>query len=165
MTAPKKPNPQSAIRNPQSPIPNPQLLEALLRDAQEAYANLLTLIERNLQAAVGDDADQENVFAGAVADGMSQADARLAALREHLEPWSRRRGLYTPELAERVDRFLDLLEKGLLGLQAHVAYRTREVERMLAEAREALAKLSSQRAGFQGYRQKSGKAKMLDKKA
>ena len=136
-----------------------------MRDAQDAYANLLTLIERTLQGAVDEEVEKEDVFAEAVADWMSQADTRLAALRERLEPWSQRRRLYPPELAERVDRFLDLLGKGLLGLQAHVAYRTREIQRMLSEAREALQKLNSQRAGFQGYRQKGGKPKMLDKNA
>jgi len=173
------PNPQSSTRNadpssssnPQSPakpseiIPNPQLLEALLVDAQDAYANLLSVIESSLQAAVDEEPDRQDVFAGAIADGMSQADIRLAALREHLEPWSRRRKLYPPELAQRVDHFLDLLEKGLLGLQAHVTHRSREIREMLGEARETLQKLNSQRAGFQGYRNKGEKSKMLDKKA
>ena len=158
-------NPQSAIPNPQSPIPNPQLLEALLADAQDAYANLLSLIESSLQAAVDEEPDRQDVFAGVIADGMSQADIRLAALREHLEPWSQRRKLYPPELAQRVDHFLDLLEKGLLGLQAHVTHRSKEIREMLAEAREALQKLNSQRAGFQGYRNKGQKSKMLDRKA
>jgi hypothetical protein len=163
--------PQSALRNPQSPpkpseiVPNAQLLEAVLVDAQDAYANLLSVIESSLQAAVDEEPDRQDVFAGVIADGMSEADIRLAALREQLEPWSRRRKLYPPELAQRVDHFLDLLEKGLLGLQAHVTHRSREIREMLGEAREGLQKLNSQRAGFQGYRNKGQRSKMLDKKA
>jgi len=136
------------------PPPDAHLLEALLNDAQDAHARLLALLEHTLQADLDSDAQQALAFQPQIEALMAEAGARLDALQAHILPWPERRRLYPAELAARVDRYLELLLKGLRGLQAQLDRRMGDLEERRRELRQALEQLDRQRKGLKGYKQK-----------
>jgi hypothetical protein len=150
---------------PPSNRDDPVLLEAFLNDAQKTYANLLALIEHSLQADPETEASQAMAFQAQIAELMAESRVRLDALNDAIRPWDERRGRFPPDLAARVDRFFELLETGLKGLQSQVSHRLAGIEERRAELRQAIEKLSEQRRGVQGYRQKDPRSKRLRHKA
>jgi predicted nucleic acid-binding Zn-ribbon protein len=144
---------------------DPKLLESILQDTQDTYAQLLVLIEQSVQSDPETQASQAMAFEAQIDDLMQQADAQLTVLRKQIEPWSERRKAYPPELAAKVEKFLSLLEKGLTGIKSQVDHRVADLEERREEIQKSLAEISQQRKGLQGYKSKGTGSKLLNKKA
>ena len=104
-------------------------------------------------------------FQGQIDRLMGETETRLRLLLEAIAPWDERRKTYPPDLAAEVDRFLELLEKGLTGIQTRLGHRVEDIESRLAKMRENMDSLSQKREGVQGYRQPNTRLKGFDKKA
>jgi cell pole-organizing protein PopZ len=144
---------------------DPQIIEAILQDTQDTYAQLLALIENSVQSDPETQASQAMAFQAQIDDLMQQADARLATLRQHIEPWSERRKAYTPDLAAKVEKFLSLLEKGLIGIKSQLDHRVEDLKQRREAIQKTLDETGQQRKGLQGYKSKGTGSKLFNKKA
>jgi cell division septum initiation protein DivIVA len=149
-------------------IPNrddPRILRALLNDARDSYARLMVLTENTLQGDPVREAAQALAFQKQIQETMTESELRLASLMECIEPWSERRRVYPGDVAAEVDKFLDLLQKGLTGLLSQIEHRVELIQSRQTELRETLEKLNQQRQGIQGYRPGSApRSRYLDDK-
>ncbi|NQU42770.1 hypothetical protein HQ520_05760 [bacterium] len=138
-------------------------LAAILADTEDVYARLLEAIERSLQA---DPEMPANEAASREIETLMRAgDQKFQALRQCIEPWERRSAEYPPDLVDRVNGFLGLLEKGLKGIQGQIDHRVADLRKRRQEVQETLAKLNQQRQGVHGYRQKGNKSRLIKKQA
>ena len=147
------------------PSDDPKLLESILQDTQDTYAQLLVLIESSVQSDPETQASQAMAFQAQIDELMLQADARLALLRKHIEPWSERRKVYPPELSAKVEKFLALLEKGLTGIKSQVDHRVEDLKQRREAIKKTLEETGQQRKGLQGYKSKGTGSKLFNKKA
>lgn len=151
---------------PARPSPNPLLAQALLRDAKEASGALFLLMEQSLNIDAEDDIQAEagKVLDAQIAELAPRAETLLRNLRNEIDPWPARRGEYPPELAQEIDHFFSLQDKGLAALKGQLDHLTREAEQSLTDLGEEMRKLQCRKQGLQGYKGRTITPEMLNKK-
>lgn len=143
----------------------PDLLRALVEDLRQGYTQLLALVDHSLIADPQSEASQALAFQDQIRGLMAETQARLGLLIETIRPWDERRRAYPAELADGVDTFLALLEKGLRGVQSRLDHRQRDIEQRMAAMRQSMVALNQKRQGVQGYRQQDTRPKGFNKRA
>ena len=143
---------------------DPQLLKSILQDLENSYAQLLALVGQSLQIAPDDDQERLQTFHPQIQQLMEETDVRFVLLQEKIHPWKERRNAYPPELAQEVDAFLGLLEKGLSHLKAQLDIRVDDLQKRRDDLKKTLDELNRKRQGVKGYKQKDSQSKLMDKK-
>ena len=141
------------------------LLAMMVDDLERDFAELLTLMAHSLGADPEEQVTEASAFQHRISELQCKTEAGLKSLQSMMHPWSERRRQAPPELAVRVDRFLELLVSGLKSIGRQVEYRVEDICKRRAAIADALESLSKQRKGVQGYRQKKDSSKIIRGKA
>ncbi len=148
-------------------VPNrddPVFLRSVLGDLRDAYARLLALVEQSLQTDPETDPEAVQVFQPQIQQLMEETDTRMGILMEFIRPWEDRRKVFPPELVAEIDRFMELLEKGLTTVKGQLDARVEDLQQRQKQVRQALDELNQKRQGVPGYRQKDPQSKLVNRK-
>ena len=145
--------------------PDPELVKALLHDAKQACALLLTLMERMLHLDPETEGEEIAVLNQQVALNLPNTEIVIQNLRKSIDPWPERRSEFPSEVADEIDRFFLTLGKGLEGLRGQTNHRISETETLLANVQEEMKNLRTRSTGLQGYKEKTNiNPEMLNRK-
>jgi len=149
-----------------TPQPNdPKRLELLIQDLESRYTDLFLFIEQSVRADPDTEASQAMAFQRQIAELFEETQASMDLFLELVRPWPERRAAYPPELAARVDKFMQLLEKGFTTLNQQVQLRVVDIEDRLGKLQQDLKDLDKKRKGVQGYLQAGPYRNNLESKA
>jgi hypothetical protein len=114
------------------------------------YAQLFTLMEKNLSADAERDAAVEDANER-IRHLMQSLEVRTETFARHMATWPREKASLSPQAAQRVEAFVILLRDSLPGIIDRVNRRAASTEERLGLVRETLERLGTNRQALRAY--------------